>query len=202
MPGHRGDVGVAAHGHRYTDNTDTATRHTDTAKLITQLPPRGTRIPPHSARIPVAADDACIKYHTQCIALALVCLLTVSSSTVDGPAGTLYWPGAAGLFLCYCDTDRATSRTMGCATTSQTIGCASSWAGGTMVQLSAQLCTIVPLDLQVCRRRGLDGGCKGLKRDSTHAIGDEDPVGSPDSLVWCCRRLVCSNLLTVPSARS
>jgi hypothetical protein len=67
----------------------------------------------------------------------VTCLSTVSSSTIDGPAGTLYEPGAAGLLRRY--TDRATSRTTGRATTSRTTGRATS---------RADTCAIVPLDLR------------------------------------------------------
>ena len=68
--------------------------------------------------------------------------LTVSSSTIDGPAGTQYGSGAAGLLRRY--MGRATSRTMGRATTSQTMGRTTSRADN---------CAIVPRDLQASDRR-------------------------------------------------
>jgi hypothetical protein len=62
--------------------------------------------------------------------------LTVSSSTIDGPAGTLYGPGAAGLLLRY--TNRATSWTTGSATTSRTTGSDTSWADNCAIVLGRQ----------------------------------------------------------------
>jgi hypothetical protein len=80
--------------------------------------------------------------------------LTAAASTMDGPAGTLYGPGATGLLRSF--TDSAMSRTMGRATTSRTTGRATR---------SADYCAIVPLDL-------LAGGQQML----IHVHGHRAPV--------------------------
>ena len=77
-----------------------------------------------------------------CCDMSLDEYLRHSLSTFDGPAGTHYGPGAAGLLRRY--TGRATSRTMGRATTSRTMGRTTSRADN---------CAIVPLDLRASDRR-------------------------------------------------